>query len=561
MAVARLTHFLFLPLGCAGALAVLSLLPALAGQTRLRWTFLAAAVFLGAWNGLLLARARRRRRLPPVTVALRPQHYIQACAQGALLLYWGWYWREVYDAAHLLAAQLLFAWSFDLLLSWTRRDTCALSLGTLPIVFSINLFLWFRADWFFLQFLLIAVGLVVKELWRRERDGRRVHVFNPSSFPLALGSLGLVATGTTDLTWGQEIATTLDDAPHIYLAIFLVSLPGQIRFGVAWTTLSAVVTMYLFGLVHLALIGTYYFVDAYIPIAVFLGMHLLVTDPATSPRTAPGRVVFGAAYALSVIALYGLLGFVGAPQFYDKLLAVPVLNLLVPAIERLVRARAAGRSNREPTRIHPGVDNLIVRPAGGYRFAALRHWMSGARFHLASVGLWTIVFTGMSGAGGVGDSHRGQWVTFWERACAEDLPNACRHFAVLVSTYCDRGSGWACNEYGVLVQPAIRPALADEAFQRACNLGFAAGCANLRPGRADPPARSAPELADYAIVLRFPKGARPAPTLLKTYRLACDQGFADGCRQACDRGDRSACAPRGSGLTEDLKRTIRRVIS
>ena len=104
------------------------------------------------------------------------------------------------------------------------------------------------------------------------------------------------------------------------MAIFLVSLPGQVRFGVAWTTLSAVFTMYLFGLVHLALIGTYYFVDAYIPIAVFLGMHLLVTDPATSPRTAPGRVVFGAAYALSVIALYGLLGSVGAPQFYDKLL-------------------------------------------------------------------------------------------------------------------------------------------------------------------------------------------------------------------------------------------------
>ena len=170
--------------------------------------------------------------------------------------------------------------------------------------------------------------------------------------------------------------------------------------------------------------------------------------------------------------------------------------------------------------------------------------MSCARFHLASVGLWTIVFTAMSGAGGVGDTHRGQWVTFWERACAEDLPNGCRHFAVLVSTYCDRGSGWACNEYGVLVQPAIRPSLADEAFQRACSLGFAAGGAHLRPGRTGLPARSAPELVAYAIVLRIPKGSRPAPTPEQIYRLACHQGFPDGCRQAC--GDRSACAPRGS---------------
>ena len=134
------------------------------------------------------------------------------------------------------------------------------------------------------------------------------------------------------------------------MAIFLVSLPGQVRFGVAWTTLSAVFTMYLFGLVHLALIGTYYFVDAYIPIAVFLGMHLLVTDPATSPRTAPGRVVFGAAYALSVIALYGLLGSVGAPQFYDKLLAVPVLNLLVRAAGATVRPLSVHDQGRKACR-------------------------------------------------------------------------------------------------------------------------------------------------------------------------------------------------------------------
>ena len=538
MADTRLTRSigpLFLPLGCAGALVALSLLPAVADQVSLRWTFLAAALVLGAWNGLLLARARRRRCLPAVAVAFRPQHYIQACAQGALFLYWGWYCREVYEAAHLLAAQLLFAWAFDLLLSSTRRDACTLGLGTVPIVFSINLFLWFRADWFFLQFLLIAVGLAVKELWRRERDGRRVHVFNPSSFPLAVCSLGLIATGTTDLTWGQEIATTLNDAPHIHMAIFLVSLPGQLRFGVAWTTLSAVVTMYLFGLVYLAAAGTYYFVDAYIPISVFLGMHLLVTDPATSPRTAAGRVVFGAAYALSVIALYGLLGAAGAPRFYDKLLAVPVLNLLVPAIERGVRACAAGWL---------GVRRLV---AGRSDFGGLRGRMPAGRLHLASVGLWALIFLGMSAAGGVGDTHRGQWVAFWQRACADDLPNGCRHFGVLVSTYCDRGSGWACNEYGVLLQPAIRPALAAEAFERACETGFAAGCANLQPGRAMQPAQAAPGLADYAVVLRFPKGSPPASTPLETYRLACEQGFPGGCRQACDQGDRSACATVASG--------------
>ena len=503
-----------LPLGCAAVLGAMSLLPVVLGNAHLLWTFLGAAVVLGAWTGVLLAVARRRRRALTVAVALRPQHYIQACAQGTVLLYWGWYWREVYDAAHLIAAQLAFAYACDLLLTWTRRRPYTLGFGPIPVVFSINLFLWFKPDWFYLQFLLIALGFAIKEFCRWERDGQRGHIFNPSSFPLAVFSFGLILTGATDLTWGQEIATTLADAPQMFLMVFLVSLPGQLLFGVATMTMSAVVVMYLFGLVYFAMTGTYYFVDAYIPIAVFLGMHLLFTDPSTSPRTEPGRVIFGVVYALSVIALYGILGAVGAPRFYDKLLAVPVMNLLVRGIDRRVRSIHFGR----PT-------------TGSERFGLV-----GRRWKLAAVGVWTVVFIGVSAVQGVGDTHRGQWVTFWRQACVENRPNGCRHFGVLVSTYCDNGSGWACNEYGVLLQPQIRPELAAESFRRACDLGFPAGCANVDPGRTNDPRRAPPALADYAIVLRHGARPRPVSTPLQTYQLACAQGFSDGCRQARSLG-------------------------
>jgi Na+-translocating ferredoxin:NAD+ oxidoreductase RnfD subunit len=46
--------------------------------------------------------------------------------------------------------------------------------------------------------------------------------------------------------------------------------------------------------------------------AVFLGLHLLVTDPSTSPRTPPGKLLFGVLYGLGVFVLYSLLGAVGA---------------------------------------------------------------------------------------------------------------------------------------------------------------------------------------------------------------------------------------------------------
>ena len=78
---------------------------------------------------------------------------------------------------------------------------------------------------------MIAIGFLGKEYVRWNRDGRRVHIFNPSAFSLAIFSLILVATDTTSLTFGQEIATTLSLAPQIYLFLFLIGLvilEGQI---------------------------------------------------------------------------------------------------------------------------------------------------------------------------------------------------------------------------------------------------------------------------------------------------------------------------------------------
>ena len=499
-----------LPLVLAAALAALGLLPAVTGNSHLLWSFWGAAAFVGAWNALLLARATRRSRRLNVEVVLRKQHYVQALAQVSIFLYWGWYWREVYDSVHLIVAQLLFAYAFDMLLAFSRRDTYTLGFSPLPVVLSINLFLWFRADWFYLQFLLIAVGFAAKDLIRWTKGGRRVHVFNPSSFPLGLCSLVLLLTGTSGIAWGYEIANTLNYPPHMYLFIFLVSLPGQLLFGVTAMTMSAVVTMYAFGLFYFASTGTYFFFDSYIPIAVFLGMHLLFNDPSTSPRTEYGRIMFGALYALSVIGLYTVLDRVVVPTFYDKLLAVPIINLMIQAVDRLAHAKVLRRFDP----------------------AALARGLTGRRRHLGYIGVWAVVFIAMSAAQGVGDHHRGQWVPFWQQACAEGRPYGCRNLGNLVSNYCRARSGWACNEFGILLDPRRNPQFATRAFQDACDLGFAPGCANLDSRTWDAPRRMPPGIADYPIVLQGAKGPMRGMTSLELYRRACAQGFQDGCQRA-----------------------------
>ena len=331
---------------------------------------------------------------------MRKQHAIQACAQGSVLLYWGWFWRPVYDAAPLIAAQLLFAYAFDMLLSWSRRDALHARLRPVPGHLQHQ------------PVPLVQAGLVLpsvlrwsrsaspaKELirWDDGRPARRTSSI-PSAFPLAVFSLALILTGMSDTTWGQDIAITQFYPPHIYLMLFLIGLPGQFFFGVTPMTMSAVVTTYLFGLLYFAATGVYFFYDSYIPIAVFLGMHLLFTDPSTSPRTELGRIIFGALYGLSSIALYQLLGAAGMPTFYDKLLQVPLLNLSVKLIDRAARSTLA-RSRS-------------IRRGSGRSLAPRQR-------HLAYISVWAIVFAMMAAAQGVGDRHPGQWLPFWQQACRE----------------------------------------------------------------------------------------------------------------------------------------------
>lgn len=501
---------LWLAVAFVGGLAAFMLLPRVSVHPMLLASFGGASAILLAWLAVLWIGTRTTGRRLRIELSLRPQHYLQALAHASIFVYWGMYWSPLQDAAALIVAQIVFAYAFDMLLAWSRREDYAFGFGPFPIIFSTNLFLRFRDDWFALQFLMIAVGFLAKELIRWEKDGRRTHIFNPSSFALALFSLGLIVTGTSRITWAEEIATLLILPPQIYLFIFLVSLPGQFLFRVTTMTLPAVLTTYVFSVAYMKVTGTYFFFDSNIPIAVFLGMHLLFTDPSTSPRTELGRILFGVFYGASVIALYAALGWIGAPTYYDKLLQVPLMNLLIKRFDRVGSARALAWI--DPRRIG----------------AALAPRMRS----VAYVSLWIVVFGAMTAAGGVGDRHPGQTVRFWEGACREGRSNGCSNLAIVEARHCSAGSGWACNEVGVLgTTGRAVTAPPEQLFAAACRLGFTAGCANrgLLASGVRPFQHGDPRLQDFPIVLRHGKGAVPERTPVELYTRACHEGWMAGC--------------------------------
>ncbi|MCC6409329.1 MAG: SEL1-like repeat protein [Planctomycetes bacterium] len=456
----RWQRFGGVPLLLAAALLAFLALPRVAATPGLVTAFVAASSLLVVWS---LVLASRSRALPSCfqieLVPLIKSHYIQASVQFTLYAYWGWYHREVYAQLPLILAQLVFLYAFDALLSWSRGRAWRLGCGQLPIVLSTNVFIWFKDDWFVFQFALVAAAALGKEFIRWQRDGRRVHVFNPSAFALALCALVLIVSGTTDVTWAGRIADSFDKPPQIYLVIFLLGLVVQYFFSVTLMTVSAVVSLCVLGFAYQWTTGTYLFVFSNIPVPVFLGLHLLVTDPATSPRSNAGKVMFGALYGAGAFALYGLLAEFDVPTVYDKLLPIPVLNLCVPWIDALARRGLAGAYGRWEAR----------RDARG--------------LNVVHMGGWSVLFTVLLSTGYVQRAHEGSTYQFWRHAVDEGRFRAERGLVEVVKSQARGGSASAWNELGrmhlagELVEQDRAKAV--RYFGQATKLGSVAGAANL----------------------------------------------------------------------------------
>jgi hypothetical protein len=178
-----------------------------------------------------------------------------------------------------------------------------------------------------------------------------------------------------------------------------------------------------------------------------------------------------------------VLGAAGLPTFYDKLLQVPLLNLSIRWIDRVVRSG----------------------PLRRFDPAAIGRSLPPRRRNLAYLSIWAATFAVMSAVQGVGDRHRGQWIPFWQESCREDRPYACEYLAQLHANYCRAGSGWSCNELGM-----------------------------LRSG--GPLGTTSPPLEELPVLLRGSKAPIAGRSAASLYARACDQGWADSCGRAATSG-------------------------
>ena len=459
-------HPLWLPALSTLIFAGFTLFPRVNANANLNNSLLASAALLLAGLCALWWSVARTGRTLTYEFVPRRVHWVQMIMHSSVYAYWGWYWREVYHEIPLIVAQVFFLYALDMLVCWSRRDKWILGFGPIPIIFSMNLFLWFRDDWFYLQFVMIAIIVFGKEFLKWQRDGRPAHIFNPSAFALFLTSIVLLATRTTPITWGTEISTTFNNPPNIYLEIFLLGLVVQGLFSVTLVTLTSAASLFALNAAYLGSTGMYRFIDFNIHPAVFLGLHLLVTDPATSPRKNFGKVIFGAAYGAGVFLVFSLLDSLGQPTFYDKLLCVPVLNLTVRALDRWSIAAAAwfARQNWGGK----------LRP-----FEALSAW-TPQQANFGFMGIWVVLFGFMLGTGYLGGKHPGSDPAFWQKACDAGHTKACQVLARTLDVQCQHNTASGCFELGAMLSDGKRlprdPINAGRSFKRACDIGMASAC-------------------------------------------------------------------------------------
>jgi hypothetical protein len=310
-----------------------------------------AVVVLLLWQVVLFLSSRSPFQME---WKFRKPHCVQTGLQIILFIYWGLYWNDVASFAPLIAIQLVFAYLFDILLSWSRKKTWYGGLGQFPVVLSINLFLWFQPAFFFCQFLLIAMAYLGKEFVTWHYAGRKKHIFNPSAFALAIVAValllaptdqpdraaGMVETVTGSVEYSNRALDIVDSfslAPNFYEVVFLLSLVVQFLFGTTLITLGAALAMCLMFAASGAFFDAPLF-EVALNRSVFLGISLLVTDPSTSPKSGVGKFMFGLVYGGGVFLIDVVFSALQLQTQFDKILLVPVVNLLVPWLDRAATA-------------------------------------------------------------------------------------------------------------------------------------------------------------------------------------------------------------------------------
>ncbi len=201
----------------------------------------------------------------------------------------------------------------------------------------------------------ILVIVTIAILSKRFLRFRGSHIFNPSALGLTVfGIAYYLAPASVHYT---DVAHQLNLAPSMTELIFFLGLIVALRVPIVAVTAGATFGLQVWN--HLP--GSVITPWPYWP-AMLLVFTFLATDPITIPRSGSGRLLFGLGVGFGTGLASNILVSAGLPDYFGKIVAVPVCNLLTP----------------------------VFNAAGRLRFV---EWGLSPRWNALHVAAWCLVFT------------------------------------------------------------------------------------------------------------------------------------------------------------------------
>ena len=261
----------------------------------------------------------------PVRLRFRFTHFVQMSVQFLLFVYWAAYAPITREYLTQLGYLVLFAFGVDFAVSALRYKSWYASFAPIPVVFSANLFVWFLGSDAPFSYAVVALAIASKHLIHR--GGK--HIFNPSAFGVCVIAIPCLLYPNR---FGEiDLAHALNAPPNMQELVLFVGLVAMTRLPLALVSLSAFITSRLLSNIS----GESFYVPSVMWAPIFLGITLLVTDPATTPKKPLGQVIFGVTYMLLFSAIATALHARGLAEHWAKMLPIPVVNLLVPVFDRI----------------------------------------------------------------------------------------------------------------------------------------------------------------------------------------------------------------------------------
>jgi hypothetical protein len=262
---------------------------------------------------------------------LHPNHIVQPLTQAAVFVYLGLYSPWVARYLPLILFQLVFAFVFEMLLSLAKYRSFRIGFSVFPIVLSVNLIIWFRPEYFYLQILMVILAVFSKHFIRWS-NGR--HIFNPSGLGLIAATLFLFCFRFKPIYLAEIIGTYNAARPGIFLFVLASGWVVQLVGGISLISLGALVSLFSLYTVSAWVTG-FPLINRWIDPAILVGVTLLVTDPATTPRNRWPQFMFGLLYGAGIIFWYGVLSYLYLPGYFAKVMALPLLNLIAPNMDKI----------------------------------------------------------------------------------------------------------------------------------------------------------------------------------------------------------------------------------